>query len=128
MNSHELSDPTIDFAVAHCGDPGARARRTALLCFERRRSRLTADLRHPLMRPRLPRKRYEDLQLAAALSRVESRCLARPGQAPAPVDDALFAGARPANRFSGAVARPTGEVALVGLAAARRGGGRAAVP
>ena len=79
------------------------------------------------MRPRLPRKRYEDLQLAAALSRVESRCLARPGQAPAPVDDALFAGlARQIASAEQSLDRL--EKWLVGLAAARRGGGRAAVP
>lgn len=40
----------------------------------------------------LPRKRYEDLRLAADLCRVEGRCLVRPGYAPAPAEACLITG------------------------------------
>jgi hypothetical protein len=70
------------------GDREARARRSAWLCFERRRSQVAAGLRHP----KLPRNRYEDLQLAADLCRVEGRCLVRPGKAPAPAEQCLITG------------------------------------
>ena len=70
------------------GDREARARRSAWLCFERRRSQVAAGLR----RPKLPRNRYEDLRLAADLCRVEGRCLVRPGQEPAPAEQCLITG------------------------------------
>ena len=70
------------------GDWEARARRSAWLCFERRRSQVAAGLR----RPKLPRNRYEDLWLAADLCRVEGRCLVRPGQEPAPAEQCLITG------------------------------------
>ena len=70
------------------GDREARARRSAWLCFERRRSQVAARLR----RPKLPRNRYEDLRLAADLCRVEGRCLVRPGQEPAPAEQCLITG------------------------------------
>jgi hypothetical protein len=93
VNSRIVSGPNFDPVAARGGDDQeARARRTALLCFERRRSQLTAELRRPLTRPKLPRRRYEDLRLAAALGTVESRCLTGPGRAPAPVDECLIAG------------------------------------
>jgi hypothetical protein len=63
-----------------------------LLSFERRRSRLEAELRHPITRPRLPRKRYEDLRVVAALGRAETRCLDGSGHAPSGVHDCLTAG------------------------------------
>jgi hypothetical protein len=67
-----------------------RARRTALLYFERRRSQVASEL----TRLKRPRKRYADLRLAAALGRTESACCrTAQGQTefPTAADDCLMA-------------------------------------
>ena len=86
MTTQELLGLIDHGADRDDGDREARARRSAWLCFERRRSQVAAGLR----RPKLPRNRYEDLRLAADLCRVEGRCLVRPGQTPAPAEECLI--------------------------------------
>jgi hypothetical protein len=90
MTTQELLGLVDHGADGHGGDREARARRSAWLCLERRRSQLAAGLR----RPKLPRNRYEDLRLAADLCRAEGRCLVGPGQAPAPAEECLITGLR----------------------------------
>ena len=61
-----MMEPATSARVIQKSDRHAtRLRRTTLLLIERRRLGVTADLR----RLRLPRRRYEDLCLAAALCR-----------------------------------------------------------